>query len=275
MGHQRERPNFDPSKIRTHVIDDVPGVVGKLPDVPDTPQREHLQRVRSVRQSVFGMQDGIITTLGIVTGVGQAQSSHWFVLVSGIVALVSGSLSMAVGEYLGDKSEQEVVAAAIAQEKSEMENHPQDEFTEQVRFYREKGFTAREAETIVSRLMRNPHVYLHEMTRDEFGVDPREAEGTDYRAVVSMALTFAGGSLLPLLPYFFHFAGFLTEAISLGLATIGLFGIGYYAGTLSNRNKWLKGLEVVMYGAVVFGVTWAAGRYIGPIFGHTGTGVPG
>lgn len=275
MDHRDEKPNFDASKIKTHVIEDVPGVVGKLPEVPDTEQRQHLQRIRSVRQSVFGMQDGIITTLGIVTGVGQAQGGHWFVLISGIVALVSGSLSMAVGEYLGGKSEQEVVAAAIEREKREMEKHPQDEFTEQVRFYREKGFTAKEAEMVVTRLMQNPHVYLHEMTRDEFGVDPREAEGTDYRGVFSMALAFAFGSLLPLLPYFFGFSGTLTVAISLGLATIGLFGIGYYAGTLSNRNKWLKGLEVVMYGAVVFGVTWAAGRYIGPLFGHTSTGVSG
>ena len=61
-------------------------------------------------------------------------------------------------------------------EKREMAADPQGEFTEQVAFYKLKGFSAEEAEMIVKRLTQHPEIYLYEMVRDEFGIDPREAE---------------------------------------------------------------------------------------------------
>ena len=45
---------------------------GGVPSMPDTPERSRLERQRNVRQFIFGMQDGVLTTLGIVTGVGAA-----------------------------------------------------------------------------------------------------------------------------------------------------------------------------------------------------------
>jgi vacuolar iron transporter family protein len=266
-----DSPGTDPrvgDVIQRHVVVDVPGWHDVKPRIPDTVQRAELEKQRSIRQIVFGMQDGIITTLGIATGVGQAGGNHWFVLISGLVALVSGSLSMGVGEYLGSKSEREVVRANIELEKREMEAHPQEEYTEQVSFYKQKGFSATEAEMIVSRLIQHPDIYLYEMMRDEFGIDPRLAESENIQAVLAIALSFAAGALLPVLPYFFDSGTQFAVAISVGLSAVGLFSIGYYAGRLSNRNRWLKGLEIVAFGALVFGVTYAVGRYIPPLFGH-------
>ena len=53
-----------------------PPVKRVLPRIPDTPQRRRLARQRSVREIVFGMQDGILTTLGLVTGVGVAEGDR-------------------------------------------------------------------------------------------------------------------------------------------------------------------------------------------------------
>ena len=51
----------------------------------------------------------------IITGVGVAVENRTTVFISGALALVAGALSMGVGEYLGRKSEREVVQAAIFQ----------------------------------------------------------------------------------------------------------------------------------------------------------------
>ncbi|HET7815208.1 MAG TPA: VIT1/CCC1 transporter family protein, partial [Candidatus Baltobacteraceae bacterium] len=158
------------------VVVDTPGWRKVRPRIPDTPQRRTLERQRSVRELVFGVQDGILTTLGIATGVGVAEGKSWFVVLSGLLALLAGALSMGVGEYLGGKSEREVVQAAIDLERSEMAANPQDEFAEQVAYYKLKGFSADEAHMIVTRLAQNPEIYLYEMMRDEFGIDPRIAE---------------------------------------------------------------------------------------------------
>ena len=158
-------------------------------------------------------------------------------------------------------------------EKAEMEANPQDEFAEQVAYYKLKGFSSEEAHTIVSRLAQNPEIYLYEMMRDEFGIDPRIAEAGGVRPALSMAAAFAIGAILPLVPYFFHWAGRWTLGSSLALAVIGLFSVGYYAATLSNRSPWRKGLEIVAFGMVVFAISWAAGLYLPALFGHPGINI--
>jgi VIT1/CCC1 family predicted Fe2+/Mn2+ transporter len=254
------------------VVVDTPGWRRVKPRIPDTPQRRRLERQRSVRELVFGVQDGILTTLGIVTGVGEAEGNHWFIIISGLLGLISGALSMGVGEYLGSKAEREVVQAAIDLERSEMEANPDDEFAEQVAYYKLKGFSSEEAHTIVKRLAQNPEIYLYEMMRDEFGIDPRIAERVSLRGPLAMAGSFAVGACLPILPYFTALTGHTTLIVSALLAVAGLFGVGFYAGTLSERNPWRKGLEIVLFGAAVFALSWVAGRYIPLLFGHQPAG---
>jgi VIT1/CCC1 family predicted Fe2+/Mn2+ transporter len=257
------------------VVVDTPGWRKIKPRIPDTAQRRTLERQRSIRELVFGIQDGILTTLGIVTGVGEAEGKHWIVIISGLLALISGALSMGVGEYLGSKAEREVVQAAIDLERSEMEAHPEDEFAEQVAYYKLKGFSSEEAHMIVKRLAQNPEIYLYEMMRDEFGIDPRIAEQRSLRGPLSMALSFALGSFLPIIPYFTPWNARTTLITSLVLAVAGLFGIGFYAGVLGGRSPWRKGLEIVAFGMAVFVISWVAGYFIPPLFGHQPGGLLG
>ncbi|MBV8724386.1 MAG: VIT1/CCC1 transporter family protein, partial [Candidatus Eremiobacteraeota bacterium] len=119
-----------------NVVVDVPGWQRVKPRIPDTQQRRTLEQRRSVREIVFGVQDGILTTLGIITGVGVAEGERSAVFISGFLALLAGALSMGVGEYLGRKAEREVIRATIEMEKHEMADDPQAEFAEQVAYYK-------------------------------------------------------------------------------------------------------------------------------------------
>lgn len=255
------------------VVVDTPEWHRIKPRIPDTPQRRHLEKQRRVREFVFGAKDGILTTMGVVTGVGVASGGRVAVLVSGLVALIAGSLSMAVGEYQGSKSEREVVRKSIAMEKREMEENPKDEFAEQVAYYKLKGFSADEAHLIVSRLAKNPEIYLYEMMRDEFGIDPRIAESSDVLPALAMGTSYAAGSFVPILPYFIPSLP-QTSAVfaSFALALLGLFAIGVYAGSMSARNKWLRGLEIAFYGSVVFALSFLAGHFIPPLFHEKAAG---
>jgi VIT1/CCC1 family predicted Fe2+/Mn2+ transporter len=258
------------------VVVDAPVWRKVKPRMPDTPQRRQLERQRSVREIVFGAQDGILTTMGVVTGLGVATGSHKTVVITGLLALVAGALSMGVGEFQGSKSEREVVQTTIDMESREMEESPEDEFTEQVAYYKMKGFTADEAHMIVSRLVKNPEIYLYEMMRDEFGIDPRVAEGSSLRPAISMAGSYALGSLVPILPYLFTALSSRNAVIlSAALALCGLFGIGFYAGRIAGRSPWTRGLEIVLWGSAVFLLSLAAGHFIPPLFGHEPISVGG
>jgi len=67
----------------------------------------------------------------------------------------------------------------------------------------------------------------------------------------------------------------LSALISLAFAVIGLFSVGYYAGTLSDRNAFAKGLEVAIFGCAVFAISYLAGHFIPPLFGHAPVAVGG
>ncbi len=270
--------SIDPTELTPAIRDvlvDVPGWEAVQPRIPDTIERRKLEKQRSVREIVFGVQDGILTTLGIITGVGVAEGARSAVFISGFLALLAGALSMAVGEFLGGKSEREVVRAAIDKEKLEMANDPQGEFAEQVAYYKLKGFSAQEAQTIVRRLTQHPEIYLYEMVRDEFGIDPRSAEDTGLRGPIAMGGSFAAGSFVPILAFILPFSMLLSTVMALAFAVVGLFSVGYYAGTLSNRNPVGKGMEIVLFGCVVFVVSYLAGHFIPPLFGHSPIGVGG
>jgi len=257
------------------VVVDVPGWNRVKPRIPDTPQRRKLESQRSVREVVFGAKDGILTTMGVVTGVGVASGGRAAVLISGLLALLAGALSMGVGEFQGAKSERELVRASIEMERAEMAAHPQDEFAEQVAYYKTKGFSADEAHMIVSRLARNPEIYLYEMMRDEFGIDPRVAESSSVLPALAMGGSYAIGSLVPILPYFLPLTPEKAVLTSFACALVGLFCIGFFAGRLSTRNPVSRGIEIALYGSVVFAISYLAGHYIPPLFHYRSISVGG
>ncbi|HVA33774.1 MAG TPA: VIT1/CCC1 transporter family protein [Candidatus Baltobacteraceae bacterium] len=270
----------DPPPIRAphaheDVVVDLPGWQQVKPRIPDTQQRRTLEKQRSIREVVFGVQDGILTTLGIITGVGVAEGDRSAVFISGFLALLAGALSMGVGEFLGRKSEREVIQATIAMEKREMAADPQAEFTEQVAYYKLKGFSAEEAQMIVRRLVQHPDIYLYEMMRDEFGIDPRVAEEFDLRGPLAMGASYALGSFVPIFAFLLPLPMNASTLLSLLFAVMGLFAVGYYASTLSERNPWSKGFEVALFGCAVFIVSYLAGHYIPPLFGHAPVPVGG
>jgi len=80
------------------ILVDTPGWRDIKPRIPDTVQRKTLQRQRDVREVVFGAKDGILTTMGVVTGLSAATDAHPVVVITGLLALLAGALSMGVGE---------------------------------------------------------------------------------------------------------------------------------------------------------------------------------
>jgi VIT1/CCC1 family predicted Fe2+/Mn2+ transporter len=61
-----------------------------------------------VRDIVYAANDGIVTTFAVAAGVRGAGLSPWVVLALGFANLAADGLSMAVGNYLGIKSERAV-----------------------------------------------------------------------------------------------------------------------------------------------------------------------
>jgi len=59
-------------------------------------------RVESVRDVIYGVSDGLIEVLAVVSGFSGAFTSSLIVAVAGMIVGLSGALSMAVGAYLSN-----------------------------------------------------------------------------------------------------------------------------------------------------------------------------
>lgn len=67
--------------------------------------KKNTQVGRWLNLAVFGANDGIITTFAVVAGVAGAKLSPSIVLVLGMANIAADGLSMTLGNYLGEKSE--------------------------------------------------------------------------------------------------------------------------------------------------------------------------
>ena len=73
-------------------------------------ERWRVASLGRLREVVFGAQDGILSTLALVTSVAVAVDQTSIVLVAGLAGALAGMLSMATGAYLGSRAEQDVRA---------------------------------------------------------------------------------------------------------------------------------------------------------------------
>lgn len=63
--------------------------------------------IRRIREIIFGLEDGLVSTLGVVTGIAEGTQDRFVIILAGLVVIFVESLSMAAGTYLSNKSEKE------------------------------------------------------------------------------------------------------------------------------------------------------------------------
>src|SRR6188508_3242009 len=123
----------------------------------------HIKESNHIRDFVFGFGDGINTSLGIVAGVGGANSSADFIILASLVGMFTGAKAMAVQNYLAVKSHREILESEIKREEFEIENMPERERQEIEQVYRDKGFEGKELDMVVDKITSNKDVWLKTM----------------------------------------------------------------------------------------------------------------
>jgi len=215
----------------------------------------------AIRELIFGVNDGLVSTLSLVSGVAGADPGRGVILLAGIAGLLAGAISMAAGAYISTKSQKEVYEAEIARESEELELEPEEEKEELRILYQLKGFSQEEAERLVERLSEDRELILESLVRDELGLMP-ESFPHPWKAGAFSGMAFIGGAFVPLIAYFF-LGGLEAVLASAGLSIAALFVIGVLK-TLFTGLSWLRsGLEMVGIGLFATVITY----FIGSLFG--------
>jgi VIT1/CCC1 family predicted Fe2+/Mn2+ transporter len=218
--------------------------------------REHLAEERAkasllgeIREAIFGAQDGLISTLAVVSTVAGAQSERFPILIAGIASGLAGVFSMAAGEYMSSKSQREIFEAQQAGERQEVADRPGEAEAEMAFMFAEDGLAPDEASEVARILARRPEVLLKTMVEKELGLTGEHAEGSPSQGALIMGVAFGLGAVVPVVPYAVLDLGVATYA-SLGATAAVLFAIGA-AKSRWTRRGWLRsGAEILALGAV-------------------------
>lgn len=231
------------------------GAEGKLSRILG---RETWHRTGSgwISGAIYGANDGLAAVFGIVAGVSGATGGSSFVLTAGLSGAVASGLSMATGAFLASRSEAEVVAANVAQERHEIEEHPEEEKEELSLFYQLKGLDAAFADQLAEKLAENPDAMLKVLATEELG--GTEAGGSAFQSALAAGISTFVGAMVPVTPFFF-LRGTTAVLVAATVSLVAHFLVGAAKSLFTLRKWWSAGLEMTAAGVIVGGATYVLG----------------
>jgi predicted membrane protein (TIGR00267 family) len=218
----------------------------------------------SIRDAVFGIQDGLVSTLGALTGIAAGTQNRNTVAIAGLVIVTVESLSMAAGSYLSSKSQRALLLRRLEEEEKAIENNPEHERQELRDMYSERGFTKEEIRIIEKRLFADKKWLLEDMAHKELGIYPKTLEEPGANAIV-MGVSYVIGGMIPVLPYLI-FSIPAALPLSIFFTAGALFAFGSVKGTLVKQSWWRAGLEMLWIAGLAGIAGYAIGRWTGNIY---------
>ncbi|MGI8493307.1 MAG: VIT1/CCC1 transporter family protein [Acidimicrobiales bacterium] len=215
----------------------------------------------AARAAVLGAGDGLITNVSLVLGVAGASTNASKVRLAGVAGLLAGSFSMAAGELVSVRAQDELVQRELAVEREELRDEPEAERRELAAMYRARGVPADDAEVVARILSANHEVALDTHARLELGIDP-DSTGSAGQASVASFVSFAIGALLPLFPWFFV-GGSVAVVASIAIGAAVAVLIGGVIGALTGRGVLRTAARQLTAAAVAAGITYGVGSLLG------------
>lgn len=222
------------------------------------------------RAAVFGANDGLVSNLALVMGIGATGVAPSVVLFTGIAGLLAGALSMGAGEYVSVRSQRELLEASHpTQVTLRTAKYLDIEQNELELVYRARGMTPEDAShRALERLGYlscdcNPSFSARpdgsqgpeeELTQEAF-----ESVGNPWKVAFSSFLFFASGAIIPVLPFLFGATGVTALMWALGLVSVALLITGGIVGLLSGASPLKRALRQLAIGLGAAGVTYLLG----------------
>ena len=231
------------------------------------------------RAAVFGANDGLVSNLALVLGVGASGVGHGTVLLTGIAGLLAGALSMGAGEFVSVRSQRELLAASTPDPSArEALPHLDVDANELALVYRARGMSAEDAAAHAREVLDGlDGTHAHHVPgqlpapagaggrpgRDDRDDDEHEAVGSAVGAAASSFCFFASGALIPVLPYLAGMSGTAAVVVACVLVGLALLGTGATVGVLSGGPPLRRAVRQLAIGFGAAAVTYVLGLLFG------------
>lgn len=239
-----------------------------------------------IKSATYGGMDGIVTSTSLVASfAGGGLTSLRVITVIGIGNLIGDAVSMALGDFVSERSEEEYVLNEYRSEAWEVDNYFAGEVEEMRQLYRQNGMTDDDADAVVQILAKYPKtVFLDSMMFMELGMVPpcdgsnplfpdsdeslqrehqqvrRDAPPWKKALVTFISFVLFGSvPLIVYLPLWAFLKSQLAFILTLPATVVGLFVLGVLKARVAEQQWYHGGVEVVLVGGVATAAAFAAG----------------
>jgi VIT1/CCC1 family predicted Fe2+/Mn2+ transporter len=213
-----------------------------------------------IQEVVFGVQDGMVSTLGAITGIAIGSQDHFTIILSGIAIIAVESISMSFGSYTSSLSEKHIAKRMLQEEMMEIRKYPDEEREELENMYKADGWPDDLAVQMSHAAGKDEKLMLKEMAYRELSVSVDDTKHPFWNGFF-MFFSYVVGGLVPLSAYFFLSVQ-QAMYISIPLTLFGLFVLGAFT-TKFTKQPWMKsGARMLFLGGVALLVGFLVGYLV-------------
>ena len=211
-----------------------------------------------VRDVMLGLNDGLVASFAVTSGVAGAFTTGNATLMAGLSEMLGGAVAMGLAAFISARSQIEFYQSEIERERDEIQKWPEREREEIRQIYKSKGFGGALLDQIVAHITAEPQRWSNVMMREELGFN-EESFDRPLRSGFAVGLSYLIGAAVPVWAYLFFepTRGVVISAMS---TVVVLFVVGAGKTIITSRSWWRSGLESMLNGIAAAAVTYGAGR---------------
>ena len=229
-----------------------------LEDVYRRNLHHRTHRAGWLRAAVLGANDGLVSTASLMIGVAAARSEQSFLITAGAAGIAAGAMSMAVGEYVSVRSQNDIEESDRLLEIEHLAIDPEGEFEELVHIYIERGLSRELAVQVVTEMHKKDPLEAH--LRDELGQHPH-TKARPVQAAIASAISFTAGGLIPFAGAFAPTAGKAAWSI-IAFTMVGLLVAGIISAKTAGSKLLIPTLRVMAGGCLGMAITAGIGQLL-------------
>ena len=226
-----------------------------LEDVYQRNLHHRTHRAGWLRAAVLGANDGLVSTASLMIGVAAAGKTD-FLVTAGLAGISAGAMSMAVGEYVSVRSQNDVEESDRLLEIEHLAADPEGELLELQHIYIARGLSPELALTVAQEMHKKDPLAAH--LRDELGQHPH-TKARPVQAAVASALSFTAGGFVPFLGAFAPTLGAKAWSI-VAFTLVGLVMTGILSARTAGSKVLVPTLRVIIGGALGMLITAGIGK---------------
>ncbi|UCE80996.1 MAG: VIT1/CCC1 transporter family protein [Methanobacteriota archaeon] len=226
----------------------------------------HTPRGRLIRDIVYAVDTGLITTVAFLAGVSALVDTNDSIVLAGLAQVSAGAIAIFFGAYISTKAQKDFFENQVRRETEEIEMMPERESQEIREIFEDYGFSAEEQETAVRVITSDKKLWLKFMVQEEIGISP-EAIDDPLKIGSTAMLSFLVGAFPAILPFFVLATPEIALMVSAVAILTFLFVLGMWKSRLTKVPKLLSGAETLAIGGISCGLGFLFGRIVHLLIG--------